>query len=193
MTSAKAQEPLVEFGTRAEWEAWLDANHATRRGLWVKLSKKDAPVATVSRADVLELALCYGWIDGQAKSIDDHYWMQRFTPRTKRSRWSQVNRAAAEALIESGLMRAAGLAEVDAAKADGRWASAYAPPSRITVPDDLQRALDREPDAQRSFDSLDSRNRYAILYRIQDAKKPETRQRRIDNFVAMLVRGETIH
>jgi uncharacterized protein YdeI (YjbR/CyaY-like superfamily) len=183
---------VFEFASRDEWRTWLSANHASAREAWLRLAKKGAEAVTVSRAEALEVALCYGWIDGQAASQDEVYWLQRFTPRTGRSKWSRINRAAAEELIQAGKMQPAGLAAVEAAKADGRWDSAYAPPSTIEVPEDLLARLAESPAAKSAFRSLDARNRYAILYRIQDAKKPDTRARRIEKFVGMLERGERI-
>jgi uncharacterized protein YdeI (YjbR/CyaY-like superfamily) len=179
--------PVHTFATRAEWEAWLDANHDAAPGVWVKLAKKGSSVSTVSRADALEVALCFGWIDSQARRLDEDCFIQRFTPRTRRSKWSLINCRAVEQLIASGAMRPAGLAQVEAAKQDGRWDRAYAPPREITVPDDLQRRLDDNPAAREFFDQLSSQSRYAILYRIHDAKRPETRARRIDAFVDMLL------
>jgi uncharacterized protein YdeI (YjbR/CyaY-like superfamily) len=147
----------------------------------------------VAYAEAIEVALTYGWIDGQARRIDEQHYRQRFTPRRARSPWSKINRAKAERLIAEGAMEPAGLAEVERAKADGRWERAYDSPSTAVVPDDLRAALDAAPAASRLFDELDGTNRYAILYRIQDAKRPETRARRIEQFVAMLERGETLH
>jgi uncharacterized protein YdeI (YjbR/CyaY-like superfamily) len=184
--------PTVCFPSRAEWEAWLETNHSSSPGVWVKLAKKGSGAQTVSRPDALEVALCYGWIDSQAASLDDAYWLQRFTPRTRRSKWSRINRKAAEELIAAGKMRPPGLAEVELAKGDGRWDNAYASPRSMTVPEDLQRRLDENPAAREFFEQLDSQNRYAILYRIQDAKRLETRARRIDKFLAMLLERKTI-
>lgn len=184
---------VLQFTLPSEWDAWLADNHSTAPEAWLRLAKKGAEAVTLSRADALEVALFYGWIDGQAASQDQQYWLQRFTPRTKRSKWSKINCEAAEALIRSGKMKPAGLAAVEAAKADGRWGAAYAPPSTIEVPADLLRRLEESPKAEAFFTSLSSQNRYAILYRIQDAKRPETRERRIRKFVAMLERGETIY
>lgn len=185
--------PIVEFANRDEWADWLEKNHAASPGVWLKLAKKGSALETVSAQSALQVALRYGWIDSQGASLDDAYWLQRYTPRTARSKWSQRNREAALRLIESGEMRPAGLAEVEAARADGRWDAAYASPKNITVPDDLQAILDAAPDAKARFDELDSRNRYAILYCIHDARTPETRRRRISKYIAMLVAGETIH
>lgn len=185
--------PVLECGSAAEWEAWLERNHATASHVWLRFARKGRPATTVSRPEALEAALCYGWIDGQAASQDENYWLQRFTPRTRRSKWSKINREAAEALILAGKMKPAGLAAVEAAKADGRWDAAYAPPSEMEVPPDLADALDRTPAAKSFFETLSAANRYAILYRIQDAKRADTRARRIEKFVGMLERGETIH
>lgn len=159
----------------------------------VKIAKKASGIPSVTYAEALEVALCYGWIDGQRNRFDDQWFLQRFTPRRPRSNWSKVNCAKVERLMEEGRMRPPGLAEVERARADGRWAAAYDAPSTATVPDDLQRALDRNPAAAAFFATLNSQNRYAILYRIQDAKKPETRARRIEKFVAMLDEGTRIH
>lgn len=193
MTGRPEERPVLDCGTRAEWEAWIEANHASASEIWLRFAKKNATASSVSRADALEVALCWGWIDGQAASLDDHYWLQRFTPRRKRSKWSRINRDAAEQLIAAGMMTPAGMAEVEAARKDGRWEAAYAPPSRMEVPPDLARRLEADPVAKRFFESLSSQNRYAILYRIADAKRPETRTARIEKFMDMLARGETIH
>jgi uncharacterized protein YdeI (YjbR/CyaY-like superfamily) len=185
--------PIVSFSSSAEWATWLAEEHATSPGVWLKLAKKGSGIASVTGAEALHVALCYGWIDGQGAALDEDYWLQRYTPRTARSKWSQKNREAALKLIESGEMQPEGLAEVKAAQADGRWAGAYASPRNITVPNDLQTALDANPVAKQRFQEVDGRNRYAILYRIHDAKKPETRQRRIAKYVTMLAMGETIY
>jgi uncharacterized protein YdeI (YjbR/CyaY-like superfamily) len=183
----------VPFASAEAFDAWLAEHHATSDGLWIRFAKKASGIPTVVYAEAVEAALRYGWIDGQVKRFDDDYYIQRFTPRRARSRWSKINCAKAEALIASGAMQPAGLAEVERAKADGRWEAAYDAPSTATVPDDLRAALDADPQASAFFETLDANNRYAILHRVQDAKKPETRVRRIENFVAMLSRGETIH
>jgi uncharacterized protein YdeI (YjbR/CyaY-like superfamily) len=185
--------PVVAFPDRAHWANWLEANHESAAGVWLKLAKKGSGHASVSGPEALEIALCYGWIDGQGATLDEAWWLQRYTPRTARSRWSEKNRAAALRLIAAGEMRPAGLAQVRAAQADGRWEAAYASPRNITVPDDLRAALDASPPARKRFEQLDSRNRYAILYRVHDAKRPATRQRRIAKYVAMLEAGETIY
>jgi uncharacterized protein YdeI (YjbR/CyaY-like superfamily) len=159
----------------------------------LKIAKKGTGIPTVTHLEALEEALCFGWIDGQRKSFDHEYFLQRFTPRRKRSRWSQVNCASAERLIATGRMRPAGLEQVEAAKADGRWGAAYEPQSRASVPDDLQRALDANPKAKAFFETLRGQNRYAILYRINEAKRPETRMKRIADYVAMCADGRTLH
>jgi uncharacterized protein YdeI (YjbR/CyaY-like superfamily) len=184
--------PIVAFADRAEFAAWL-AEHADTSGLWIRIAKKDTGVASVNHAEALDVALRHGWIDGTAQRVDEVYYVQKFTPRTKRSRWSKINRATAERLIAAGEMTPGGLREVDAAKADGRWEAAYASPANQTVPDDLRAALDANPAAAAFFTTLTSQNRYAILYRVEEAKRPETRARRIEKFVGMLERGETLH
>lgn len=184
---------VLECASAAEWEAWLEANHASAREIWLRLAKKGSGRVTVSRAEALEVALCYGWIDGQSRTQDETYWLQRFTPRSPRSKWSKVNCELAERLIAEGRMKPPGLAAVEAARADGRWDAAYDPPSRIAVPEDLLARLKESPAAHALVERLDSRNRYAILYRIADAKRPDTRARRIEKFVSMLERGETIY
>jgi len=186
-------EDAVRFASAEAFEAWLAEEHATSDGLWIKFAKKASGIPTVVYAEAVEASLRYGWIDGQAKRVDDDFYVQRFTPRRARSRWSKINRAKAEALIASGAMEPAGLAEVERAKADGRWDAAYDSPATATVSDDLRAALDADPAASAFFETLDANNRYAILHRIQDARRADTRARRIAQFVAMLGRGETIH
>jgi uncharacterized protein YdeI (YjbR/CyaY-like superfamily) len=183
----------VPFSDQIEWERWLEENHASADGVWIKMAKKDSGIESVRYPEVLDSALCFGWIDGRREALDDRYFLQRFTPRRARSRWSRINRDKAERLISEGRMRPAGLAEVARAKADGRWDAAYESQSASTVPDDLQRELDRRPKAKAFFAALNSQNRYAILYRLQDAKKPETRARRLEKFVAMLEAGEKVY
>jgi uncharacterized protein YdeI (YjbR/CyaY-like superfamily) len=185
--------PIVLFATPAELEAWLEENHAESPGLWLKIAKKGTEPPSVSYAEALELALCFGWIDSQKRGFDEHHFLQRFTPRRPRGRWSKINREKVEALLAAGSVRPAGLAEVEAAKADGRWEAAYESQSNAKVPADLQRELDANPAAAAFFAQLDGANRYAILYRLGDSKKPETRERRLRKFVAMLERGEKIH
>ncbi len=184
---------IIPFVSQRDWEKWLGTNHATSDGLWLKIAKKGSGLETVSYAEALETALCYGWIDGQKGAFDDKFWLQRFTRRGRRSKWSRVNREKATELLAQGRLRPTGLAEVERAQADGRWEAAYESQSRATVPDDLRRELDRSPAAKAFFATLDSGNRYAILYRLQDAKKPETRARRLEQFVAMLSEGRKLH
>jgi len=185
--------PILPFASAADWEAWLEAEHARAAGVWLRIAKKDAGIATVTYAEALDVALCFGWIDGQKRGFDAAWFLQRFTPRTPRSRWSKINTGHVERLIAAGRMRPAGLAHVEAARADGRWEAAYHGQRSAAVPPDLQAALDANPAAAAFFATLSGANRYAILYRVQDAKRPETRRRRIERFVAMLQRGETLH
>ncbi len=185
--------PVIPFASRDAWDAWLAEHHEDADGVWIKIAKKGSGIESVTHPEALEVALCYGWIDGLRDRLDDEYFLQRFTPRRPRSKWSKVNCGKATELIEQGRMRPAGLKEVERAKADGRWDAAYDPWSTVTVPDDLQRELDRNDTAREFFATLDSRNRYAILYRIQDAKKPETRARRIEQYVAMLNNREKLY
>jgi uncharacterized protein YdeI (YjbR/CyaY-like superfamily) len=189
---AKAGLPIIRFESAADWEAWLEANHAQSPGVWIKIAKAGQQ-PTVTYPEALDVAICFGWIDGQKGSADDAHWLQKFTRRGPRSKWSKVNRQKAKALIEQGRMRPAGLAEVERAQQDGRWDAAYDSASTATVPDDLRQALDSRPNASAFFATLNSRNRYAVLYRIQDAKRPETRARRIAEFVTMLDEGRTLY
>jgi len=181
------------FATQRAFEIWLRKNHASSDGAWLLIAKAGADRPTVTYPEAVEVALCYGWIDGQKKSIDAHHWLQRFTPRRVRSVWSKANRAKAEALIQSGRMRPSGMAEIDRARSDGRWDAAYEGARTAVVPSDLQAALDAEPGASAFFAGLDRANRYAVLWRVQTAVRPETRSRRIKTLVAMLARGEKIH
>lgn len=185
--------PVVPFASREAWEVWLAEHHADSNGLWVKIAKKGSGIDSVTFAEALEVALCYGWIDGQRASFDEEYYLQRFTPRRSRSKWSKVNRDKVTKLIERGEMKPAGLREVERARADGRWEAAYESQSKATVPEDLQEKLDENPESAAFFATLDSTNRYAILYRIQDAKRPETRARRIAKYVTMLGEGKKIY
>jgi uncharacterized protein YdeI (YjbR/CyaY-like superfamily) len=185
--------PIVLFASPPELEDWLEKEHASSAGIWLKIAKKGSGVASVSYAEALELALCFGWIDSQKRGLDEKHFLQRFTPRRPRGRWSRINREKAEGLLAAGMMRPAGLAEVEAAKADGRWEAAYEGQRRAAVPADLRRELDASPAAAEFFAGLDSANRYAIVYRLEEAKKAETRERRLRKFVGMLERGEKIH
>jgi uncharacterized protein YdeI (YjbR/CyaY-like superfamily) len=185
--------PILLFATQADLEDWLEENHAASEGAWLKIAKKGAEVPSVTYAEALELALCFGWIDSQKRGHDEQHFLQRFTPRRPRGRWSKINREKCEALIAAGAVRSAGLAEIEAAKADGRWEAAYEGQRTATVPEDLQRELEANPAAAEFFAGLDGANRYAIIYRLNEAKKAETRERRLRKFVAMLERGEKIH
>ena len=185
--------PIIPFASQRDWEEWLESHHASEGGLWLKIAKKGSGIDTVSYAEAVEAAICFGWIDGQGGAYDERFWLQRFTPRRRRSKWSRVNRDKATELLRDGRMRAAGLAQVEQARADGRWEAAYEPQSKATVPADLERELDRNPAAKAFFATLDGTNRYAILHRVEDAKKPETRARRIEKYVAMLSEHEKIY
>ena len=185
--------PMLRIDTPREWERWLESWHERSSGVWLALVKKGAGVAGVTYAEALDGAICFGWIDGQKAALDERFWLQRFTPRRPRSRWSQINRARADELAEAGQMRPAGAAEVERAKLDGRWEAAYAGQRSAVVPEDLGAALAANPAASEFFATLDSANRYAILYRIHDAKRPLTRARRIERYVAMLAARERIH
>jgi uncharacterized protein YdeI (YjbR/CyaY-like superfamily) len=185
--------PVLAFPDQAAFEDWLEAEHATAPGVYVKLAKKGAGVPSVTYPELVESALCFGWIDGRSTRLDDRFYLQRMTPRRPRSVWSQKNVDAVEALIEAGRMRPAGLAAVEAARADGRWDRAYAGSATITVPDDLAAALDADPAIRAVFDSLDGANRYAVLWRVHTAATPATRARRIAAAVQMLREGRRIH
>jgi uncharacterized protein YdeI (YjbR/CyaY-like superfamily) len=185
--------PIVEFPDRSAWERWLEDHHESSGGVWLKIAKKGSRATTVTYPEALEEAIRCGWIDGQKGAHDDSFWLQRFGPRGPQSKWSQVNRRKASELIEQGRMRPAGIAQVEAAKQDGRWEGAYAPQSTVAVPEDFQEALDASPAASEFFATLKSSERYSFLYRIHDAKRPETRARRIRDYVAMLEEGKTIH
>lgn len=185
--------PKLFFASQADWERWLEQNHGASKGLWIKMAKAKAGIESVRYPEVLDTALCFGWIDGRREPLDDDHFLQRFTPRRRRSRWSQINRQKAERLIAEGRMRAAGLAEVEQAKDDGRWQAAYESQSASSVPDDLKRELAARPRASEFFSQLSSQNRYAIIFRLADAKRADTRARRLAKFVAMLEAGETIY
>ena len=186
-------QPVMLFASKNAWASWLDKNQATSVGLWLRLAKKAAELESVTYAEALDVALCYGWIDGQKKSFDQESWLQKFTPRGAKSIWSKINREKAQELIEAGKMQPAGLQAIEKAKQDGRWDAAYDSQSKATVPDDLQAELDRNPQAKAFFATLNSVNRYAILFRIQTAKKVETRARRIQHFIQMLEKNEKLH
>lgn len=185
--------PIIAFTSQQDWEVWLAEHYADPAGLWLKFAKKATGIISISYAEALEEALCYGWIDGQKAAFDKQYWLQKFTPRRAKSIWSQINCDKASALIAVGRMQPSGLKQVELAQADGRWEAAYAGQSKATIPDDLQAALDNNIPARDFFLSLNSVNRYAILFRVQTAKKAETRTKRIHKFVDMLARGEKIY
>ena len=191
--AAGKELPVKRFRSQAAWETWLEAHHETSNGVWLEFAKKESGLASVRYKEALEVALCHGWIDGQTASVDEKWYRQRFTPRRSRSKWSQINRAAVERLHGEGRLAPRGLREMEAAQADGRWEAAYPSPRNIGVPDDLEAALKTHPGALRAFEQLDSQNRYAILYRLLDAKRPETRERRLDQFVRMLREGKVIY
>jgi len=193
VTADDAPAAAAAFATAGAWQDWLAGHHKAAGGLWLKLAKKDAPEHTLTYAEALDVALCFGWIDAQTRGLDDNYWLKRFTPRKPGSRWSKINTQKAEALIASGRMQPAGLAEVEGARADGRWDAAYAGPRTIEVPDDLAAALAADPAAAAFFATLNSINRYAILYRIGTVKRPETRARKIAQYVQMLAEHRMLH
>jgi uncharacterized protein YdeI (YjbR/CyaY-like superfamily) len=187
------EDPILSFRSPQAWTGWLAKNHRTSGGIWMQIAKKGAEATTVSYAEALEIALCYGWIDGQKRALDASHWLQRFVPRTIRSIWSRINREKAEAMIAQGRMQPAGHEAIEQAKNNGRWDSAYDGPQRSTAPPDFQAALDAHPEAKAFFETLNSANRYALLFRIQTVKKAETRARKIVQFVEMLARQEKFH
>ena len=193
MEATKKPEETLHFDDALAWERWLKKEHARSTGVWMRIAKKGAEQPSVSHPQALEIALCYGWIDALRRNDGPHHWLQRFTPRSARSIWSKINRDKALALVACGRMHAAGQKEIDRAKADGRWDAAYDGGRVATVPPDLQAAFDADPKAKAYFATLDSSNRYAVLFRLQTAKKPETRERRLRKFVEMLGRGEKLH
>ena len=184
--------PTIPFASAGEWEAWLDENHESAGGVWIKMAKKASGIESVRHDEAVDVALCFGWIDGQRVGLDDTHFLQRFTPRRPRSRWSRINVEKVERMTAEGRMRPAGLAEVERAQADGRWDAAYEGQRASMVPDDLRRELDVRPRAKEFFETSGSQNRYAIIYGLGDAKRPETRARRLERFVAMLERGEKL-
>lgn len=183
---------ILELPDRAAWQEWLSANHASSAGVWLKIAKKGAPRPTVTQADAIDEAVCFGWIDGQLRGHDEHFYLQRFTRRRPSSKWSAINRERAQRLIAERRMKPAGLAEYQAAKADGRLDDAYAPQSRATVPEDLQAALDKHPEAQRFFQTLIGIDRYAFLYRLHHTKDPRRRAQQIANYIELLSERKTL-
>lgn len=192
-TALRAAAEIILFATQSAWADWLDKNHRRSSGVWLRLAKKGSSLKSVNYGEALEVALCYGWIDGQKRGESEQAWLQRFLPRAAKSIWSKINREKALALIASRRMKAAGVQAVEAAKKAGRWESAYDSPKRATVPDDFKAALETRPLAREFFQSLDGANRYAVLFRIQTVKRTETRARKIREFVEMLERNERIH
>jgi uncharacterized protein YdeI (YjbR/CyaY-like superfamily) len=193
MSPVKPEYPQLPFESAEAWDSWLAENHDSAPGVWAKLAKKASGVPSVGYPEVLDIAISYGWIDGQRQALDDTHYLQKFTPRGPRSRWSKINCDKATRMIESGEMKPAGLREVERAKADGRWDAAYEGQRTAKVPDDLQAALDANPAAKQFYATLNSQNRYAVVYRVNDAKRPETRARRIAQFVEMLAKGEKLY
>ena len=192
MSDAKKQ-PVVWFETQNDWDNWLAENHPKSNGVWLKIAKKGKGVTSVNYAEALDVAICYGWIDGQKQKFDDQFFLQKFTPRRPRSLWSKINREKVENLIAAGKMKPAGMAEVDAAKSDGRWDAAYDSPGNMTVPEELQAALDANPTAKAFFETLNKTNRYSFCFRVQTARNPEIRKTRIEKLIAMLENGEKFH
>lgn len=190
--SEKAGLPIIAFADPAECLAWFEVNAADSLGFWLKIAKKSNPETSCNYLEALDVALCFGWIDSQKATFDEGWFLQRFTPRRPKGKWSQVNRVKVQNLIDAGLMRPGGQAEIDAAKADGRWDAAYPPPSRMEVPEDLAAALEMNPEAKAFFATMNSANRYAVMFRIHDAKRPETRARKIADFVEMLNQHQTV-
>jgi uncharacterized protein YdeI (YjbR/CyaY-like superfamily) len=193
MKSIQNELPEILFETQKDWSDWLEQNQAASTGVWLKMAKKASGLKSINYNEAVEVALCYGWIDGQSKSLDELTWKQKFTPRGPKSIWSKVNRAKVDALTSKGLMKPSGLLAVERAKQDGRWEAAYDSPSNSSVPDDFQAALDGNAQAKAFFATLNSANRYAIHFRLQTAKKAETRARRIEQFIKMLENNEKLH
>jgi uncharacterized protein YdeI (YjbR/CyaY-like superfamily) len=190
----EAHPSLIKlFKNQKAWEAWLTKNESASSGIWLRLGKKSASLKTVTYQEAVEVALCYGWIDGQSKGFDDESWLQRFSPRGPKSIWSKINRSKALVLIKSGRMRPGGLAAIETAKKNGQWKGAYDSHRTATPPADLQKALNKNPGAKTFFASLDSQNRYAVLFRIQTAKKADTRKKKIEKLVEMLAKHEKLH
>jgi uncharacterized protein YdeI (YjbR/CyaY-like superfamily) len=191
--TGKDGKPILQLASPEEWEAWLDAEHASSDGVWLKFAKKGSGVTTVVYAEALDVALCYGWIDSQVMTFDERFYLQRFTPRRAKSKWSKINVEKIEALTKSGRMKPAGLEQVELAKADGRWDASYPSPANMTEPADLEKALKASPKAAAFYATLNKSNRYAVIYQLEDAKKAETRERRLAKFIGMLERGEKLY
>jgi uncharacterized protein YdeI (YjbR/CyaY-like superfamily) len=192
-SGADTDVPIRTFKDAAAWDAWLAKNQGAADGIWMRIAKKASGTKSITYPEAVEIALCHGWIDGLKRPESDTAWLQRFTPRRQRSFWSEINREKALALITSGQMKAAGLAEIERAKRDGRWDAAYASPKSATMSADFKKELDRHPKANAFFKTLSKTNSYAIMWRIQTAKKAETRAKRIKTYIEMLEKGETFH
>ena len=192
MSAAGQDLPIVEAEDQLAWRRWLETNHASDGGVWLKFAKKGSPAPSVTYGEAVEEALCFGWIDGQTRGHDEHFSLQRFTPRRARSKWSQINREKAIRLLAEGRVAPPGLAQIEAAKADGRWDAAYPPQSSATVPEDLQRALDRAPEAKAFFETLTGSRRYSFLIRLHNVTRPQARARRIENYIDLLSNGKTL-
>lgn len=193
MSTTKSQPDTLPFSSSQAWEEWLSQNHHLEEGIWLRFYKKSSNIASVTYKEAVDVALCYGWIDGQARSYDEQSYIQKFTPRRKRSIWSKVNRGNVERLITDGRMREPGQKAINAAKADGRWDAAYDSPSTSEMPTDFQAALDANPAAHAFYATLNKANTYAILWRLQTTKTPEARQKRMEQILEMLTKGETFH
>lgn len=185
--------PTIEFKTAEAFEKWLEKNHKNSNGIWLKIFKKDSKKKTVSYAEALDVALCYGWIDGQKQAHDEQAWLQKFSPRGAKSIWSKINTGHVERLISEGRMRPAGLEAVEKARADGRWEKAYDSPSKMTIPEDFLKVLSKNKKAEAFFKGLNKTNLFAIGFRLQTAKKQETRERRMKEIIEMLAKGEKVH
>jgi len=186
-------DPIHDFVSQKAWEEWLDDNHRSSAGIWMRIARKGSGIPSITYAEAVESALCFGWIDGHKRPHSDTAWLQRFTPRRPRSMWSEINRNKALALVKARRMKPAGLEEIEKAKKDGRWEAAYGSQRALTTDPEFQKALNKSPRAKKFFKTISAANRYAILWRIQTAKRPETRERRIREYVAMLEKGETLH
>ena len=191
--TGKDGRPILAFASPEEWEAWLEREHTSSDGVWLKFAKKGSGIRRGVYPAAIEIPICYGWIDSKVNSLDERFYLQTFTPRRARSKWSRLNRDKVEELTRRGRMKPAGLAQVELAKEDGRWEAAYSSPASLEIPDDLQRALEASPKAAAFFATLNKSNRYGIVYQLEDAKKPETRARRLDKFMGMLERGEKLY
>ena len=190
---AQIEFPVIAFQSQNKWRSWLSKNHSFADGIWLRLYKKDSGIKSINHDEALDEALCYGWIDGQAKSFDEESYLQKFTPRRKRSLWSKRNREKVEQLIKDGKMHSSGLKEIDTAKSDGRWEEAYDSPKNMKIPDDFLKELSKKPEAFAFFNTLNKTNKFSIGWRLQTAKKPETREKRIKTIIEMMEQGKKFH